>query len=233
MRPWIGCGLFFALAQALAGPQDDPAASPSPVAPRAAEDTFAYDGGRFVIAHAESAICVIALQGVITRDAAFKFDDVIKRSAALGCVKPWLLLESRGGSLDAGIRLGKEVHAQGLRTVARGNCASACALIFLAGSERVLAGPRARIGLHQAAIVRPTGDERWCAKSIATEAARDMRRYLRAVNAATGDQIAEMIMRTSCDTIEWIDGSRAVDLGIATRLEPGATDTSTDTGRKP
>ena len=29
----------------------------------------------------------------------------------------------------------------------------------------------------------------------------------------------QVIMRTSCDAIEWTSGQRAIDLGIATRLE--------------
>ena len=44
-----------------------------------------------------------------------------------------------------------------LRTVTRYDCASACALIFLGGAERILWGARARIGFHEAALVTADG----------------------------------------------------------------------------
>ena len=112
-----------------------------------------------------------------------------------------LLLESPGGTLLDGVELGQEVRSSGLRTVARYECASACAIIFLGGAERLLVGSRARIGFHQAALI---GEK--------------VRRCDRAIDSPG------VVMNTSCDSIEWIYGQRARELGVATRLESEGVD---------
>lgn len=60
-----------------------------------------------------------------------------------------IVLTSPGGSVDAAIAIGLEIRARGLRTLvpAGANCASACSLIWLAGTTRML-GTDALIGLH-------------------------------------------------------------------------------------
>ena len=42
------------------------------------EEVTAYEGGRFVLRRSSSGDCVVALQGVASREASFKFDDVAK-----------------------------------------------------------------------------------------------------------------------------------------------------------
>jgi hypothetical protein len=41
------------------------------------------------------------------------------------------------------------------------------------------------------------------------------------VAADKSDEILHLIMQTSCNAIEWTSGQRALDLGVATRLESG------------
>jgi hypothetical protein len=178
---------------------------------------ISYKGGRFVIARSSDGTCVVALQGTITRDAASRFDDVIRKGAGLGCSNPWLLLESPGGLLFEALDLGIEVRRAGFRTITRSACASACAIIFLGGPERMLVGSRARIGLHQPS--RGAGLDRVCDPTTYTSAARELSTYLKSVIPAEADQVMNLIMQTSCEKIEWIYGQRAVNLGIATRLE--------------
>ena len=220
----LACFTFLIAGQALASAVDAPAWT------RHAVD---YDGGRFVIAASQQRACLIALRGLITRDALFKFDAVLAKTAELGCERPWLMLESPGGALRDGIALGREVHFRQLRTITRADCASACALIFLGGSERVLVGTRARIGLHQPATTRFIGNDRHCGGSIDSNGVRDIRTYLRWVVPPRADELMKLVLRTSCDTIEWIDGSRAVELGIATRLEDAASGASSRTQGSP
>ena len=141
---------------------------------RARQEIVDFDGGRFVIAQSLD-LCVIALQGTITTDTSYKFDDAVARSAKLGCGKSWLLLESPGGTIDDGIRVAREVRFQGLRTITRDACASACSLIFVAGTERVLIGSRARIGLHQPASVRDYDKSRRCARGACSRTRSDSR----------------------------------------------------------
>jgi hypothetical protein len=185
------------------------------------QETLAYDGGRYVIARGADGDCIVAVQGFITRETTRMFDDVIRRSDALGCAPPWLMLESPGGLTADGLALGREVRARKLRTVTRGSCASACSIIFLGGVERVLAGPRARIGFHQPATTR--GASRWCGTTLDSNGIREIRSYLRFTIPQTADQVLDKILKTSCDTIDWESGQRALDLGVATKIESAPT----------
>jgi hypothetical protein len=55
---------------------------------------------------------------------------------------------------------------------------------------------------------------------------REMSEYLKTVIPAKADQVIDLILQTPCETIEWVYGRRALDLGIATRLdEPPQTPT--------
>lgn len=187
-----------------------------PPAPGRAEVIFGYRGGRFLLHRTPSGDCVIALQGSVNPAALSSFDDAIKKASAISCSKPlMLLLESPGGLVLDGIALGEQVREQKLHTVARYGCASACSLIFLAGVERVLWGSRAEIGFHQPRSVR----DKECDRFGISLAAYRIKKYLHAVVPANADRIIEITMNTSCETMEWIYGKHAVDLGIATKIE--------------
>jgi ATP-dependent protease ClpP protease subunit len=187
------------------------------------EEIVAYDGGRFVIRPSATRDCVIAIQGVVTKDASIRFDDVFGKAAAIGCRQPLLLLlESPGGSLRDGIALGEEVHARKLRTVARYDCASACSIIFMGGAERVLVGSRARIGLHQPALVGEK--DRRCDPTRDNPDTIRMKRYLRIAIGDEADRVFDIAMSTSCDAIEWVSGQRALELKIATKVESAGVD---------
>ena len=64
-------------------------------------------------------------------------------------------LASLGGNVEAALATGSLVRKAGLRTsvAAHGICASACGLVWLAGTTRVL-GPEAHVGLHAAYLRR-------------------------------------------------------------------------------
>ena len=196
----------------------------------AREEIVDFDGGRFVIAPSGD-LCVVALQGKITTDTSYKFEDAIAKSAKLGCDKPWLLLESPGGDVEDGIRVAREVRFQGLRTITRGACASACSLIFVGGKERVLMGPRARVGLHQPATMRDYDKSRRCASASDSNGVAEIRRFLRWAVPDTAERIMDIILHTSCDSIEWIRGQQALDLAIATRLDSADVDVVGQTKR--
>jgi hypothetical protein len=185
---------------------------------RAGEEVIGYDGGRYVISRPREGSCVVALQGTITRSAASKFDDALARSAARGCPSPWLLLESPGGVIPDGIWMGKEVRSRKLRTLTRSDCASICAIIFLGGVERELVASRARIGLHQASTLR-AGSARHCSANLDDNGTRELRSYLRWTIPDSADVVMKLIMDTPCNSIDWVQGQRAVELGLATRVE--------------
>jgi hypothetical protein len=168
----ICCALFVSV-QAFGAPYDDGVA--------------AYDRGDYATALSlwlplaeqgnAAAQCVIALQGRITSDTSYKFEDAVARSANVGCSKSWLLLESPGGEVEDGIRVAREVRFQSMRTITRGACASACSLIFVAGFERVLIGSRARIGLHQPATLRDYDKSRRCASGSDSNGVAEIRTH--------------------------------------------------------
>ncbi len=60
-----------------------------------------------------------------------------------------VLLRSGGGMMAPAIQMGEMIRAKGYTTIVKDYCASACALIWLAGSKRFMTAT-ARIGLHQA-----------------------------------------------------------------------------------
>jgi len=190
----------------------------------ATQEVFPYNGGRFVLVRADSGACVVALQGPITYETSFKFDEVVERSNKLGCVKPTLMLESPGGLVSDGTKMGEEVREQGFQTVTRYECASACAFIFLGGVERTLVGSRAQIGLHQSEAINARTHEVRCQSVMQAGAELAIRRYYTHVIPATSDQVMDATLNTSCKSIDWVRGQRAIDLGIATKVESADTD---------
>jgi len=191
------------------------------------QDVVAFDGGRFVLRRAVNKECVVALQGEVTQSANLKFNDVVKKAKAQDCARPLiLLLESPGGSVDAGLALARSVREEGMRTIARYECASSCANIFLGGTERVLWGSRAAIGLHQISNVRGVGSfgTTTCVASRDDPAVQALRRHLRFVVPETSDEIMRIVMNTPCSDIEWVKGKRALDLQLATRIEAQGED---------
>lgn len=78
----------------------------------------------------------------------------LRDELARGPVKLVVLHDSPGGDLWTGYQVGNRIHAEGLPTAVSGKCESACALIFLEGSERSFTDgrPPARtmVGLHGA-----------------------------------------------------------------------------------
>jgi hypothetical protein len=188
----------------------------------AAQEIVEYAGGRFVFAHSDARHCVVALQGAITNDTWWKFADVAASTAKVGCDAPWLLLESPGGLLRDGLALGREIQQKRFRTVTRYECASACALIFLAGTERVLVGSRAKIGFHQAAV--GTGRDRRCSTGFDSSGVQSMRHYVASIVPAHADEVMTLIMSTSCNSVAWVSGSRAHEMGIATGVEADGVD---------
>jgi hypothetical protein len=76
-------------------------------------------------------------------------DQFFTKTGSLGSAM--VRLESKGGSLVAGIQIGETIRLKGFQTLvpAGARCASACAMAWLGGTQRFL-GPGAQIGLHSA-----------------------------------------------------------------------------------
>ena len=191
------------------------------------EETVAFEGGRYVLRRGPDKECVVALQGTVTPSAEVEFEHLLKKTKAQGCARPLtLLLESPGGRHDAGLALARSVRYEQMRTIVRYSCASSCATIFLAGTERVLWGAQAAIGFHQISRVREgeAMDSGTCVASNFDPNAVALRRYLQFVIPDTAEQIFALAMGTPCKSIEWVSGQRAKELQVATRLEAEGKD---------
>jgi hypothetical protein len=101
-----------------------------------------------IVAHDKDArAAVITIKGRITAGENYYFDTL-----AAGIDKAVVMLESPGGDMLAATRIGQSIRAKGFGTAVadRGLCASACAMIWLAGTARLL-GRDARVGFHSSA----------------------------------------------------------------------------------
>ncbi len=89
----------------------------------------------------------VRLSGPFGMGAAGRFQRTLNSAPELRRV----VLESPGGRLFEAHEIATAVHERGLQTRAIGDCASACTLVFVAGSQRSLA-PTARLGFHRASV---------------------------------------------------------------------------------
>ena len=104
----------------------------------------------------------LVISGDIVKGDALRFATEI----GIGLVHPGqayglVLLNSDGGLVAEGVRLAEMIHLYGLKTgIARGDkCASICALLFAAGTERWMSGGGA-LGVHSVSrLGRTTEDE--------------------------------------------------------------------------
>ena len=95
---------------------------------------------------------LIGLQGEITSEDVAAF-----RSVANASGKVVIVLDSGGGAALAGMEMGKLIHLKHFATFVPEDtlCVSSCALMWLAGSPRLIA-PGGAVGFH--AVYMPQGD---------------------------------------------------------------------------
>lgn len=94
-----------------------------------------------------SEVPTIVVDGELNRYDAIRFEDIAKQIQGRALVE----LNSPGGSLDAGIEIGRIIRRYEFSTVVHDVCASACALAWLAGRLKI-ASTSARIGFHVAYV---------------------------------------------------------------------------------
>lgn len=108
-------------------------------------------------------------------------------------------LSGPGGSVDAALAIGRRIRAERLTTVVpRGaDCASACALIWMAGQRRLL-GPGARIGFHAVSVMQRDGTRR-----ETHEIDHILRRYFNELGFAA--DLTATIVSTRAAATRWLD----------------------------
>ena len=125
-----------------------------------------------------------------------------------------VVLTGPGGRVVPALAIGREIRAYGLQTLvpAGGSCASACALIWLAGTRRMLAS-QARLGLHALSTRQGTGS------ASETHAFDDVLvRYLTELGYAF--DATATIVNTPSSLVRWYDPIELNANGIATESVP-------------
>jgi hypothetical protein len=87
----------------------------------------------------------IVVKGNITHDSDRIFKEVVRANPSLTVVQ----IESYGGYVNEAMEMARVIRALKLDTVSMRRCASACTLMFVAGTNRYL-GPEARFRFHRA-----------------------------------------------------------------------------------
>ncbi len=124
-----------------------------------------------------------------------------------------IMLSSPGGSLMEGVRMATTIRNTGLSTAAAGTCASACFLMFAAGTRK-FALDGARVGVHSASIegVETTGSQ-----AVTTQMAR------RAADFGVPPAIIGKMVTTAAGDIAWLsqDDLRSMDVELLNRRHAG------------
>lgn len=129
-----------------------------------------------------------------------------------------ITLSSPGGNLVEGVRLATTIRNTSLTTGAHGTCASACFLMFAAGTKRLVFGD-ARIGVHSASL---DGMETAGSQAVTTQMAR------KAADFGVPPAIIGKMVTTAAGDMAWLsqDDLRSMDVELVnTRqasYEPGS-----------
>lgn len=147
----------------------------------------------------------ISISGEIKDGDEKKFKEI-----ALQSDRAIVYLESPGGDLGAAIRIGRLVYALGFMTaVKEAQCASACALIWVAGHFKFLS-PNAEVGFH---LPSYDGESQNLKKNIGIVYAL-IGAYL--ANLGFAEPYIAHMMDTESSQIKWLNRRNSINFGIAT-----------------
>jgi hypothetical protein len=140
-------------------------------------------------------------------------DEAAFRSTAAPLRQATVITTGPGGTVAAALIIGSEIRSRGWATLVpeKTNCASACALIWLAGQTRYLARD-AQIGFHALSVTH--GDER----TESHEADTYLRQWLTALGYAV--DTTATIVNTRAGAVRWLDATELRANGIATEPYP-------------
>jgi hypothetical protein len=145
---------------------------------------------------------LIVLKGVIQQEDQTKFT-----TAAAASRKAVVALDSEGGLVLPSIGMGKAIRLKNFATVVGENtlCASACALMWLAGNPRYI-GLSAHIGFH-AAFIERNGTLMESGQANALIGA-----YLDRLGLS--ESAVAFVTSAPPEKIEWLDASKAQTIGV-------------------
>jgi len=156
---------------------------------------------------------IIRFDGGIVPEDVQRFEEVASIYAGRYNEKTIVLLDSPGGKVVPGLRIGEIIRASGFATAVTNGamCSSACAMIWLAGTER-LVGSAAKVGFH-AAYTGSGDDVRVSGQGNA---------FIGAYLAKLGLSYEAIALATSADptAMRWLTPEDAKQAGIRVRLIP-------------
>jgi hypothetical protein len=125
-----------------------------------------------------------------------------------------VVISGPGGRVAAAIQIGEELRLRGMQTMVPANtdCASACALIWLAGAKRTLM-PGGRIGFHAVSMLRQNG-----ARTETHDIDYVLRNYLSWLGYSA--DATATIVNTPSDFVRWLDPIELQANGFATATGP-------------
>jgi hypothetical protein len=143
---------------------------------------------------------IIGVSGDIVAGDSLRFQNVAKQAGNRATV----LFNSNGGSLEAGIEIGREIHRLAYQTAVVDTCASACALAWLAGTNRFSADT-AKIGFHVAFVDGVEKRESGMGNAIVG---------LYVGELGYGQNVVEYVTSAAPDNMQWLNVHDAALLGI-------------------
>lgn len=125
-----------------------------------------------------------------------------------------IAFKSDGGDLEAGLMMGRTIHAKGLTTIVTGKdgCYSACALAWVGGTHRLL-GKKAEVGFH--AAYYENGSE----TQVSSSGNALVGAYLNQLGL--GNEAVEFLTDTNPDDMALLSPEKAASLGIALESAEG------------
>lgn len=126
----------------------------------------------------------------------------------------YLELDSDGGLISTAVSIGETVNEEGITTVVRRNCASACVIIALS-SNKLLVAPDAQFGFHNASSIAKNSSQRGRLNSkVASDA---MFNFL--TEKGVPSTIIDKAKLTPAGSIYNVTGQNFIDLGLANQLQ--------------
>jgi len=170
--------------------------------------------------------CVIVkADGDITESTSALFEAYIQENSAAFDRDTTVVMNSLGGSLMSGLKMGEIIRAKGFSThiarieaaqnggyiLADGSCASACAYAYLGGLRRSME-IQSEFGLHQISVRSDVAVSLSRAVRTTQDIIADISNYVEKMGAST--EIVTIATRTSDSSIQWVSESDQSTLGI-------------------
>ncbi len=153
-------------------------------------------GGNLFVETTDAGDSFLVLDGEITSETSFVFQEVVDRAEVEGLV----IAQSPGGDLLASHQIGRTIKARKMNTLVLVSCISACVDVFVAGKRREMTDI-AELGMHAATN-----------REISYEIDR---RYWREMGFS---EVNEKAYRVPNNRLWIIDAQRARELRMATSI---------------